>query len=97
MSTTTTPQQADSLTTEAEGSAWVIEIDGTFLMRGDHSIKVVFFNLNGRNFTHAEPWRRQTHPEYLDYMASVYPGCFQPGQTITLRAPDGSAPIEHTF
>lgn len=97
MSTTSTSQQAAPPKKEAEDGDWQIDIDGTFLMRGDETLKVVFFNLNGRNFNNPEPWRKQTHPEYLEYMTSVYPGCFRPGQTITLRGPEGSSLNEHTF
>lgn len=76
---------------------WQIELNNAPLMWGGDDIRIVFFNLNGRNFENPEPWRLQTHPEYLEYMNTVWPGAFLSGQTIKLIDPVGSVAGEHTF
>jgi hypothetical protein len=45
--------------------------DGIELIRGDAlSIGVIFGNLSGLNKDHrSQPWRLQTHEEYMAYMA----------------------------
>lgn len=85
--TTATPKTGD----------WQIEVGSSPLMWGDESIRIIFFNLNGRNFEAPESWRQQTHPQYLEYMNFVWPGAFLPSQTIKLIQPDGSVGGEHTF
>ncbi|WP_131815885.1 MULTISPECIES: hypothetical protein [Pseudomonas] len=76
---------------------WKVNVGGSPVIWGDANVRIIFFNLNGRNFEAREPWRQQTHPQYLEYMNSVFPGAFLPGQTITLIDPDGSVVGEHTF
>lgn len=76
---------------------WKVNVGDSPILWGDENVRIIFFNLNGRNFEAREPWRQQTHPQYLEYMNSVFPGAFLPGQTITLIDPDGSVVGEHTF
>lgn len=76
---------------------WKVNVGDSPVLWGDENVRIIFFNLNGRNFEASEPWRQQTHPQYLEYMNSVFPGAFLPGQTITLIDPDGSVVGEHTF
>jgi hypothetical protein len=82
---------------EPKAGDWKIEVGTSPVMWGDENTRIIFFNLNGRNFESPEPWRQQTHSEYLDYMNSVFPGAFLPGQTIRLVDPEGSVVGEHTF
>lgn len=97
------PKPQDEIKTSGQSNTqpkpgdWQLEIGGVPFMWGDASIRIIFFNLNGRNFLAPEPWRQQTHPEYMEYMANVYPGCFVSGQTLKLVDPSGSVAGEHTF
>lgn len=76
---------------------WQIQINGQPVIWGHDSIRVVYFNLSGRNFENPAPWQSQTYDQYLGYMQSQFPGDFLPGQTMQLLSPEGRVEAEHKF
>lgn len=73
--------------TNGRRDEFAIQINGVPFVKGDpDSVRVMFFNLNGRNF---EDKPKAEYSNWLDYIAKEYETTLSAGDKVEMLSPDG--------